>query len=140
MNVKEFLKKNLMIYFIIVTGITAATGILGMNIDPEARFGYEAFFSPLIFGAIATIPSLILYSKRELSLKQMLLRRILHFFVLELTLIVFGLNSGLLESVDAAVSFAASVFIVYLLTNIISYIIDSKTANDINKGLKRLQG
>jgi hypothetical protein len=140
MSLKEFAKKNLMNYFIIVTGITVAIAVLGMNFDPDAQFGYEAFFSPIIFGTIAVLPSFVLYSKKELSFRQMLFRRILHFIVLEIILLAFGFISGLLKGIDVTLTFAVSVFAVYLFTIVISWIIDSKTAAEINKGLKKIQG
>jgi len=136
----DFVKKNLMNYFIIVTGITIAIAILGLNYDPEATLGYEAYFSPIIIGVVAVLPSFVLYSNKELTFKQMLFRRIMHFVVLELTLLGFGYLSGLFDSIDVALPFALSVFIVYLVTNVIKWVIDSKTAVEINKGLKRIQG
>lgn len=139
MSFTEFCKKNLMIYFISVTGITIATAVLGLNFEPDARFGYEAFLSPLIFGVVAVLPSFALYSRKELTLRQMLVRRVFHFVLLELTLLVFGFSAGILDGVDVAFSFAFSVLAVYLFTNVLQYILDSKTAGKINEGLKKLQ-
>lgn len=138
MSLKEYIRKILMDYFIIVTGIMVAIAVLGTNYDREATFGYEAYFSPLIFGAIAVLPSLVMYSGRELTLKQMLIRRIFHFFLLEAALLCFGFLSGLFRDNGAAIPFAGSVFVVYLFTNIIRWVIDSRTADEINEGLKRI--
>lgn len=139
MSIKEYIRKTLMEYFIIVTGITVAIAVLGTNYDREATFGYEAYFSPLIFGAIAVLPSLVMYSGRELTLRQMLFRRVLHFVLLEAALLSFGFLSGLFQDNNAAVPFALSVFVVYLFTNIIRWMIDSRTADEINEGLKRIR-
>jgi hypothetical protein len=128
-----------MIYFISVTGITIAIAVLGLNFDPDARFGYEAFLSPLIFGVVAVLPSFALYSRKELTLRQMLVRRIFHFVLLELILLVFGFGTGILDGTEVAISFAFSVMAVYLFTNVLQYILDSKTAGKINEGLKKLQ-
>lgn len=140
MSFIEFTKKNLMTFFIIVTCVTVAIAILGANFDKGTTFGYEAFYSPIIIGIIAVLPSFVLYSKKELSLKQMLLRRILHFIVLEMILIGFGYLTKILRDTNVTISFALSVFIIYLFTNFITWIIDSRTANEINVGLKKLQG
>lgn len=139
MSFIEFIKKNLISYFIIVTAVTVVIAILGMVFDPDTVFGYEAYFSPLIFGAIAVLPSFVLYSRRELSFQQMLFRRIMHFLVLETCLLGFGWLAGLITSMEVGLSLATSVFLVYLFTNLVHYIIDNKTAGDINKGLKRIQ-
>lgn len=139
MSLLSFIKKNLMDYFVIVTGINVAIAILGMNFDPDAILGYEAYFSPLIIGAVAVLPSIVLYSRRELSLRGMLFRRALHLLVLELTLLGFGYVTGLLTEWTIVVPFVAVVLVVYVFTLLIDYLMDSKTAVEINKGLRRIQ-
>lgn len=139
MSLSEFSKRNLMNYFISVTGITIATAVLGLNFEPETRFGYEAFLSPLIFGAVAILPSFVLYSRKELTFRQMLIRRIFHFILLEISLLGFGFGSGILDSAQIAISFVFSVLAVYVFTIVLQYIIDSRTAIKINEGLKKIQ-
>ncbi len=139
MSFAVFFRKSLLQFFIISTAVTVATGLLGLGLAPEASFGYEAYFSPVLFGAIAVIPSIILFSIKELTFRQMLIRRILHFIALEFLLIGFGSVTGIIEGWDMVISFAFSVFVVYLFTNAVQYLIDSKTAVKINEGLKKLQ-
>jgi uncharacterized membrane protein YesL len=139
MSFMSFVKKNLIDYFIIVTGVNIAIAVLGMNYKPEELLGYDAFFSPLILGAVAVLPSFVFYSRRELSLRQMLIRRVIHLVVLELTLVGFGYIARLLTGLNITISFVLIVFAVYVFTLIIRWIIDSKTALEINLGLKRIQ-
>ncbi len=139
MSLVSFIKKNLIDYFIIVTGVNVATAILGMKFDPDRVFGYQAYFSPLIFGAVAVLPSIVMYSRRELSFRRMLIREALHLVVLEITLIAFGYFSGLLTNWSIIAAFAVGVFLVNAFTLFIRYLIDSKTAVEINKGLRRIQ-
>lgn len=127
-------------YFIISTCVTAAIAILGQALDPTARFGYEAYFSPLIFGLVSLIPSLVTYSRKELSLRQTLIRKALHVIVLEAMLIGFVLWTGLLHGLADICLFGLTVLIVYLTVNLISWQIDKKDAGEINKTLKSLQG
>lgn len=140
MSFKVFFKKCILEYFIITTCVTAAMAILGLTLDPTARFGYEAFFSPLIFGFISIAPSFVTYSRKELSLRQALLRKVLHVTVLEGMLIGFGFWAGILHDPSSALSFALTVFIVYLTVNLIIWKLDQKDASDINQRLKSLQG
>lgn len=139
MSFTEFSKKLLTNYFIIVTGITVAIAVLGMSFYPKANLPYDAFFSPLILGAAATLPSYVLYSKKELSFKLMLFRRVLHFILLVITQLGIAYLSGLLKSIQLTIMLFLSVLVVYLFTSAIGWIIDSKTAVDINEGLKRLK-
>ena len=140
MSFKAFLKRCLMEYFIMTTCITAAIAILGLSLDPTATLGYEAYFSPLIFGLISLVPSLVTYSRKELSFRQALLRKVLHVIILEAMLIAFGFITGILHGIADASFFSLAVFIVYLMVNLISWQIDKKDADDINKTLKSLQG
>ncbi len=139
MSFKSFLKRSLVEYFIITTCITAAMAILGLITDKNVKFGYEAFFSPLIFGFLGLAPSLVTYSRKELSVKQTLIRKILHLLLLEVTLVVFAISAGLLDKFTNIVSFAFTVFAVYVVVNLISYSIDKKDAEMINKSLKSMQ-
>ncbi len=127
-------------YFIITTCVTAAIAVLGMSADPAARFGYEAYFSPLIFGLISIVPSFVTYSRRELSFRRALFRKVLHVILIEALMVVFGIWAGLIQSAEEAAFFALTVFIVYIAVNLISWLLDKKEAGEINKTLKSLQG
>ena len=140
MSFKAFLKRCLMEYFIITTCVTAAIGILGLSLDPTAKLGYEAYFSPLIFGLVSLVPSFITYSRKELSFRQALVRKALHVIVLEVMLLAFGFWAGILHGATDASFFGVTVFLVYLAVNFISWQIDKKDASEINKTLKLLPG
>lgn len=60
--------------------------------------------------------------------------------MLELMLLTFGHWAGILLDIGDTVSFALTVFIVYLAVNLISWYLDSKEASKINKTIKALQG
>ncbi len=140
MSLKAFLKKCLLEYFIITTCVTAAIAVLGLALDPDARFGYEGFISPLIFGFISIIPSFITYSRKELSFRQALVRKVFQVIVLEAVLTGFGFWAGLLHVLADTAFFIIAVFIVYLMVNLISWKLDKKEAVQINKTLRSLQG
>ena len=140
MSFKAFLKRCLMEYFIITTCVTAATAILGLSLDPTAKFGYKGYFSPLLFGLMSLVPSIATYSRKELSLRQTLLRKLIHFALLETMLISFGHWARILHSLYDTLYFALTVLIVYLAVDLISWHLDSKEASKINKTLRSLQG
>ena len=140
MSLKAFLKRCLMEYFIITTCVTAAIAILGLSLDPTAKIGYEGYFSPLIFALVSLVPSIATYSRRELSLRQALVRKLMHFALLEGMLVAFGHWAGVLHGFNDMAPFALAVFIVYLAVNLISWHLDSKEASEINRTLKALQG
>lgn len=141
MSFKEHLRSVLSSYFIIATLINAATFILGEIFRPDDKFGYDAFLSPLIYAAIALIPMLCMYSKKELTLKQHIVREILQLISIEVILIFFGLGSKSLapENLALTASFALSVFVIYILVGVIAWLLDLNQAKQINSELKAFQ-
>jgi hypothetical protein len=127
-------------YFIITTCVTAAIAVMGLSLDPAARFGYEAFFSPLIFGLVGLLPSFVTYSRKELSFRQTLIRKALHIIVLEAMLLAFGFWTGVLHGAFDASLFALVVLIIYIAVNLVNYLTGKKDAGEINKTLKSMQG
>ena len=136
MSFREHLKSVLSVYFIIATLINAATFILG-----EIRFGYDAFLSPLIYAAIALIPMLCMYSKRELTPKHYIAREILQLISVEIILIGFGLGAKSLapENLPLTASFALSVLVIYILVHVIAWLLDLKLAKQLNSALRSFQ-
>lgn len=138
MKLLEFLRKSLITYLILVACITIATGILGIIYEPQSMFGYEAFFSPVILGAVSMLPILITFSRRELSFKQMLRRKVLQLLVLEGLLLAFGYYTALLNK-NTILPFAISVLVVYIVSDIVLWLVDYKKAEQLTKSLKAFQ-
>lgn len=141
MTFKEHLKSIMSYYFIIVTLINAATYILGEVFRPDERFGYDAFLSPLIYAAIALVPMLCMYSKKELTLKQHIVREIFQLLAIEVILIGFGLGAKCLlpENFPLTASFALSILVIYILVTVITWLLDFRQAKKINSDLKSFQ-
>lgn len=139
MSFNDFFKKSLMNFFIIVTCVSAVIGILGLIYEPSRKFGYEAYFSPLIFGVISIIPSFVTFSKKELTPKQMAFRNVFQLIVLECLILITGYSFGIMKDKMVLTSVALSVIIVFVIVNFISWIIDSKTATILNENLKAFQ-
>lgn len=141
MTFKEHFKSVMSMYFIIVTLVNAATFILGSIFRPDQTSRYEAFLSPLIYAAVALVPMLCMYSKRELTFRQYILREVFQLFAIEAVLIIFGLGteSLLLENRKLTAAFALSVLVIYVLVIIITWLFDLKQAKTINSDLKSFQ-
>ncbi|MGN0678164.1 MAG: hypothetical protein ACI4JS_00715 [Oscillospiraceae bacterium] len=141
MSFKEYLKSMLSMYFVIVTLINGATFILGEVFRPDDKFGYAAFLSPLIYGALALVPMLCVYSKKELTLKQYVVREILQLISIEIILIGFGLGTKSLlpENFALTASFALSILVIFVLVHLISWVLDLNAAKEINSDLKSFQ-
>ncbi|MDF2842440.1 MAG: hypothetical protein K0R00_866 [Herbinix sp.] len=140
MNFKTFfIKEVMMSFFVSITCIAAAMALVGMIFEPDTRFGYEAFLSPIIFGALASLPLLVKYSKKELSIKQTAIRNVIHFILLEVVILLVLYFGGMITSISMAISLGISIFMIDLTVNLVLWINDKRTAKVFNNALKRLQ-
>ncbi|MDF2822359.1 MAG: hypothetical protein K0R15_2807 [Clostridiales bacterium] len=134
-----FIKKVMMSFFVSITCISAAMAVIGMIFEPNTRFGYEVFLSPFFFGALASLPLLVKYSKKELSFKQTVIRNVIHFVLLEVGIMSFLYFGEMLTSISKAISLGVSIFIIDLTVYLVLWMNDERTAKEFNNALKRLQ-
>lgn len=139
---KERFRSQLAAFFISVTLIDLAIFILGCLLEPELKFGYEAFAYPLIYGVIGSLPGLVMYSKKELTMKQTIIREIIQMLLIVVLIIafMFGRFRGIEYDVfPQVIAVAVSVMIIYVLVNVFGWLIDLKTANKMTEDLKKFQ-
>lgn len=141
MSMKEILYRSLMIYFILVTCITAGIAILGTAFDPDARFGYSAFVSPFVFAALGVIPNLLMYSSKELSDKQVILRKMIQLAVIEAEVSCVCIISPAIhtEKAEVIIGVMLSVLVIFILVHIISIINNYFSAKQLTKELIQFQ-
>ena len=138
---KEHLRTQLGSFFICVTLINAAMFILGRMLEPNLQFGYEAFAYPLIYGAIGSIPGLVMYSKKELTVKQTLIREFIQMLMVVAIIIgfMFGRFKNIPDLLPQLIGVSLSVMIIYVLVHVFGWLIDLKTANNMTEDLKKFQ-
>lgn len=141
MSIKEILYRSFMIYFILVTCITAGIAILGTAFDPDARFGYSAFASPFIFAVLGVIPNLLMYSSKELSDKQIILRKIIQFAVIESEVVGVCIISPIIhtEKAEVMIGVTISVLVIFILVHLISIMNNYFSAKQLTKELMQFQ-
>lgn len=128
------------ITFLVITAlITILEGILGCLFLPEVRFGFEAYFSPPLFGLLSTLTGLVLKSKKELTIRQVLFREFLQLLLIEA--IVFGTNyvCGNRFDISLNISLALSIAVVFVLVHVILWLNDRRVARMFNEQLKIFQ-
>ena len=139
MSFHTFFRQCAIRFFIITTCVNLAEAIFGPILLPDKTFGFTAFYSPLIAGALATLLSFILYSRKELNLQQTILRKSLYLLALEILLTGFGWLNGNILAIGDALIFMGMVLAVYVVVNLIGWMIGINDAKQINKGLRSLQ-
>ncbi len=138
---KDRLREIFNSFFISVTLINVAMLVLGMTLHPEQRFGYEAFLYPLIYGLIGTIPSIIITEKKELSIRQEMIRNVMRLLLLIVILLAFMFAGREItpEIIQAAAGVAVSVVTIYVLVNAILWWLDVRTAKIMTEDLIKFQ-
>ena len=138
---REHIKNNIMSFFIIVTLVNIAIFICGIVLAPDEKLDYTAFIVPVIDGILGVIPGLIMYSKRELSVKQMIVRDIIQLICIELIIMVFSFGFTPITSISIPRIFAVigSVAFVYVGVVVIMYLLDFRTAKKMTDELKAFQ-
>ncbi len=128
-------------YFISVTLINLAIYVTGMLFRPEQTFGYEAFLSPLLFGLLTVIPTVILYSKKELTIRQLLIRKSVQLImdIVIVIAVIFGSSEMNHETVAAAIGVAVSIVVVFAAVHGIEWLLAQKTARQLTKQLAEFQ-
>lgn len=141
MSLKEILYRSLMIYFILVTCITAGMAILGSILDPDAKFGYSAFVSPFIFAALGIIPNLLMYASKELSDKQIAMRKIIQLAVIEAEVVGVCIISPIIhtEKAGVVIGVMVSVLVIFIVVHLILIMNNYFSAKQLTKELMRFQ-
>lgn len=82
MSLKEILKNMVRDYFIITTAILMCVIVFCNIFDQEAAFTLKELKTFLLLGAVTDLPTLIYYSKKELTAKEFEIRFILQMIII----------------------------------------------------------
>ncbi len=112
---------------------------MGVLFFPETPLYYGDFFSPIFFGAISVLLSIVTYSKKEQSVREVLIRQIIHLLLIEV--VVFGLNYllGTVFPTVVTITLAIGIAVVFVLVYWIVWLNDCKSADLFNQKLKEYQ-
>lgn len=138
MSKKEFMGQVFISFFVVVTCINLGMAFMGMIYAPDTRFGYEALLFPVFYGFLGILPSAVLYSRKELTVKQMLLRKIIQLILIEAIMvgIVFFLGG---TDFSTLLPFMIMVLAVCLAAEGILWLAADKKVRKLNAQLKRFQ-
>ena len=138
---KDRIQDILKSFFVSTALINVAMYVCGSLFRPDQRFGYEVFLYPLIYGFLATVPNFIMYSKKELSVKQTVIREMINILLIVaiIELFMFGGKDMSNELCVQAISVAVSIVVVYMGVVFIMYMLDLKTARRLTDQLRVFQ-
>lgn len=135
MELRDLIKKILVSYPAIYGGSMMATFVFCLLFSEGAVFGVDYFGQMLLFSLAGDLPLLVFYSKKELSQKEMNVRVVIHFFLLECVLMVFGGYLRLYETVFQGVFFFFIILAVYVIVVASVFCGDLRKAKQLNDAL-----
>lgn len=141
MQIRELLAKMFRIYFVLVTLINVAIFVSGSIAQPDSRFGYSVFILPLVYALAGILPQLVMYSRRELSIKEVLLRKFIQllFILLLVNGIILGENVLRPEYTPYVKTISICIVVVFVLANVISWGMDCASAKKLTMELAKFQ-
>lgn len=140
MSFKDYFIKNVVITFFIITAcVSVGAGVMGCIFMPNAKLSYDALFTPALYGLATSLPSLVSYSKRELSVRGAIIRQVIEFFLIEAMVLSVNYIGGNLTDLSITVSLFFTVLIIYVTVYVIQFIGERRVANELNDALKKIK-
>ena len=138
---KEKIGEAFRLYFILFTLISILLMILGMMVDSDRKFGYEVFVSPLVYAAIGVIPVFLFNDDKEVSMKGIIIRRIIQLLLVEAVVLVIAFSSKNVDTDKMAVvvGIAVGVAVVFILSLLVEYMFELSMSRKLNEALEMYQ-
>lgn len=122
MTIKEFLISRIQLYFLLVTLIFAVSMIIGMIFTPGQELYYYQLIGPFFLAALCVLPTFITYSRKEPTVRQVVLRNIIRLILIEGIVLTQIQPPEQENQVLFRILLAAAVLIVYLLASLMMWL------------------
>lgn len=141
MHGKEFILDLIRTFFTVVTLINIVMFLLGLYFMPENRFGYEAFIAPVIYGLAGTVPNVVMYSKRELKVSELIIRKIIQMVLVEVFVLFVAFHGAgeQMLTMEIVGSTAVSIFVIYVIATLLDWLQNYLAAKQMTEDLVRFQ-
>ncbi len=141
MEFKRFLVNKLILFFVLSTLISFAVFLIGSAFDADARFGYDSLLAPIKYAALCILPTFVTWSRHELSLKQLLIRKAIMLILLEAVILFIAFTSPVIDTdqIQVVLVIAGSVLVIFALTHLFLWLKDSSEAKRMNRDLEKYQ-
>lgn len=122
-------------FFVIFGVIVLVTAVL----NPAYELTSKIIMIMALFALVSDLTVLIFWSREELTEKSRMIRRVIHLVLIETVVLFFGNMLGFATGIMRNILFAIEIFGIYAIVCWIDWLIDKKTARDINDKLKKMR-
>ena len=132
------MKEILQTFFIINTGIMIGAAGFITFVQKGAELGVEILWQIIMVSLISAFAGIILYSRNELSKKQILIRTVSHYIAINIIVLACAYLFNWLDDVETikVLSLIVCIFLVYIFVCISTYANDTKTAKRLNQKIE----
>jgi len=139
MKLSEFVRDIIKDFLIIFASIIIIITFLRQIYYPNMVFDLKSIYIIMSFSLLSALTGFILYSPNDLSEKKMRIRIIIHFFTLEILLIVLGSAINIVNDALGVISLALQIAVIYIIVRLLSWQNDKKDVKKINEKLKLMK-
>ena len=140
-NHSELLRSIAFNFFNVIAETTLSIAIIGAIFAGDVKITYHYFFLPIILGLAYMLPCLPVYLKENMSVKQVMVQRIVELVIIEAgTLFIAHLLIGEHLGIVGYIVVGASVLIFDVLSYLTQYIYEKSKAEKINKIIANMRG
>ena len=141
MEFKRFLINKLILFFMLSTLITIAVSLIGSAFDSSALFGYDSLLTPIKYAGLCILPTLVTWSRHELSAKELLVRKVLTLLLLEAVILYIAFTSPAIDTgrAEVVLTIAGSVVFIFVLVNLFLWLKNSAEAKQMSRDLAQFQ-
>ncbi|MCH5202444.1 MAG: DUF3021 family protein [Oscillospiraceae bacterium] len=132
---KELIKMVITHFFVITVAVLFFT-TLSNTIDGVEEYPIFFIWQVFITGIVSALPSIIFYSKKELTKRQWKLRYVIHFILIESIILTEGRIFNWYSNFLSALVIVLIVVFVYIVVFTYSYFIDFNDAQKVNSALR----
>lgn len=138
MRLTELLKKFIRDYFMIFSAIVICLTLLRTFFAPNSVMTVTDIYMLMICALAGDLPGLILYSSKAISEKNMRIRVVLHFFLLEVAVLTLAAVAGWVRGWVNMTVLAVQIAMIYAFVRLLVWIDDRNVTDSINARLKAI--
>lgn len=141
MTVKEFIIKRVYLFFILSVLILIAQCVIGSVFAPDQELHYSDLKSPLIIAGLCILPTIVTYSRKKLTVKQVLIRHAIQLALIEGVMMLIAFTSPSIESDRPVIMAVLGIvtFLIYVLAILFLWLGQVSESKKMTAQLHKLQ-
>ncbi len=143
MTLKEFIISRIRLFFFLTVMILIAQSVVGAIAEPgvSLHIRYIDLISPLYIAGLCTLPTVVTFSRKKLSLKGMLIRHAIQLVLIEGVMMLIAFTSAAIDTSRPAVLLliGGAVFVIYVLAVAVMWLGQVSESKKLTAQLRSLQ-